>query len=332
MPHYVPDALPQYIAGFYQWQQTSVNLEKLCGRYGTGFINARVISVNPAGKSIELSSGEVLHYDILIINVGSRTPAISHLPNVYPVKPMSRLLSLRSKLDDGTTGRLLIAGAGAAGTEFALNLSHPARKNRPHITLLEQGERILSAFPVRAAETAERVLNDRGVKIAVNTAFDEQLAANFDAVILATGNEPVSLTIDHPFKTGRGGRILTGKSLLIPGQDAVFAAGDTADISGMNLPPVGVHAVKQGKLLRENIAAWLDGTELKSYKPWPLTPLIISNGPDHAILTVGNFSLSGKSQALLKYMLDMHWMEKYTLPPSRRRSKFQLLRDARGRA
>jgi NADH dehydrogenase FAD-containing subunit len=324
-------ALPQYIAGFYQWQQTSVNLEKLCNRYGTGFINARVISVNSAEKSIKLSTGETLTYDILVINVGSRTPALSHLPNVYPVKPMSKLLSLRNKLEDGTTRQLLIAGGGAAGTEFALNLSHPARKSIPHITLLEQGERIMSGFPDRAAETAQRILNVRGVKIAVNTAFDDQLAANYDAVILATGNEPVSLTIEHPFKTGRGGRIQTGKSLLIPGQDAVFTAGDTADIGGMNLPPVGVHAVKQGKLLRENIAASIDGTELKSYKPLPVTPLIISNGPDHAILTVGNFSFSGKSEAILKYMLDMHWMEKYTLPPPRRRSKFQLLRDARGR-
>ncbi|MFU8862154.1 MAG: hypothetical protein ACNA8K_17240, partial [Cyclonatronaceae bacterium] len=126
-------------------------------------------------------------------------------------------------------------------------------------------------------------------------------------------------------------RILTGKSLLIQGQDSVFVAGDTADISGMNLPPVGVHAVKQGKLLRENIAAGMEGTEMKSYKPWLVTPLIISNGPDHAILTVGNFSISGKSQAVLKYMLDMQWMEKYTLPSSRRRSVFQLLRDARRR-
>lgn len=321
-------ALPQYIAGFYQWQQTSVNLEKLCTRYGTGFINARVISVSPDDKSIELSTGEMLTYDILVINVGSRTPAISHLPNVYPVKPMSKLLSLRDKLEEGTTRKLLIAGGGAAGTEFALNLSHPGRKNRPHITLLEQSERIMSAFPDRAAETAQQILTERGVEIAVNTAFDEESAASFDAVILATGNEPVSLTIDHPFKTGRGGRILTGESLLVQDQDAVFAAGDTADISGMNLPPVGVHAVKQGKLLRENIASSLDGTAMKSYNPWPVTPLIISNGPDHAILTVGNYSFSGKSQAVLKYMLDMHWMEKYTLPSSRRRSRFQLFRDA----
>jgi hypothetical protein len=74
--------------------------------------------------------------------------------------------------------------------------------------------------------------------------------------------------------------------------------------------------------------AFTGNTELKTFKPLPVTPLIISNGPDHAISTAGSFTISGKSQARLKYLLDMRWMEKYTLPASRRRSVFRLLRDA----
>ncbi|TVQ09841.1 MAG: hypothetical protein EA364_13240 [Balneolaceae bacterium] len=325
-------ALPQYLAGFYEWHQTSVNLEKLCKRYGTGFIQAYVSSVNPAHKSISLSTGETLTYDILVINVGSRTPATSQLPNVYPVKPMSRLLSLREKLESGAIKHLLITGAGAAGTEIALNLSHPKRKNGVVITILEQADHILSAFPDKAAETARRILTERGVDIQTGVTFDEDSATGYDAVIMATGSEPSSLTIDHPFKTGSGGRILTEKTLLVPEQDSVFAAGDTADISGFNLPPVGVHAVKQGKILRENIEALISGKDLKTFKPLPVTPLIISNGPDHAIFTAGRFTVIGKSQAILKYMLDMRWMEKYTLPASRRRSVIRLIRDARRRS
>jgi NADH dehydrogenase FAD-containing subunit len=97
-------SLPQYLAGFYEWYQTSVNLEKLCKRYGTDFVKAYVTSVNPSDKSISLSTGETLPYDLLVINVGSRTPATSQLPNVYPVKPMLRLLSLREKLNRGSSG------------------------------------------------------------------------------------------------------------------------------------------------------------------------------------------------------------------------------------
>jgi NADH dehydrogenase FAD-containing subunit len=200
------------------------------------------------------------------------------------------------------------------------------------ITLLEQADRILSAFPVKAAETALRILTERGVDILTGVTFNDDSADRYDAVILATGSEPSSLTIDHPFKTGSGGRILTEKTLLVPNQDSIFAAGDTADVSGFNLPPVGVHAVNQGKILRENIEALIGGKNLKPFKPLPVTPLIISNGPDHAIFTAGGFSISGKSQAILKYMLDMRWMEKYTLPASRRRSVIRLIRDARRRS
>lgn len=321
-------ALPQYLGGFYEWHQTSVNLEKLCKRYGTTFVKAYVTSVHPEEKNITLSTGETIPFDILVINVGSKTPAASQLPNVYPVKPMSRLLSLREKLDEGTIRNLLITGAGAAGTEFALNLSHPLRKSRPQITLLEQTDRILSAFPLKAAETAQRILTERGVDILTDVTYTENMAPEYDAVILATGTEPSSLSIDHPFETGSGGRILTDQTLLVHNQDSIFAAGDTADIIGFNLPPVGVHAVKQGKILRGNMEAFTGNTKLKTFKPLPVTPLIISNGPDHAISTAGSFTISGRSQARLKYLLDMRWMEKYTLPASRRRSVFRLLRDA----
>lgn len=325
-------ALPQYMGGFYEWHETAINLKKLCERYGVEFIRARVDSVDSQKQLITTETGQELGYDYLVINVGAATKADAKSENIYPVKPMSRLLRLKEKFESGLCHNLLILGGGAAGTEIALNLSHPGCGYQPQITLVEKNSRLLEGFPLRSTEIVTETLKKRGVDVQTGAYSGQPDADNFDAVILATGNEPESVNISHPFSNGSSNRILTDRTLLVHGSNNVFAAGDTANVDDAGHPQIGVHAVKQGILLRQNIEALHDGKPLKKYRSYPINPLIISNGPDRAIFTAGRFSLSGKYFAVLKYVLDMHWMEKYTLPPSDRRSRVKLIRDGLQRA
>jgi NADH dehydrogenase FAD-containing subunit len=324
-------ALPQYLGGYYAWSQTSIDLKKLCSQYGTRFVHDKVTRIDRLRKTVTLASGEVISYSILVINVGAATTPAPDSGSIYPVKPMSRLPELRDKLQHGAIRKLLIAGGGAAGTEIAMNLSHSAHQVKPEITLMEMENRILPAFPPKAARLAERRLQQRGVNILTGAAFSHDLAEGFDAVILATGNRPGSIAIEHTFKTSPSGRLLTDHYLLVSGEDSVFAAGDTADVGGEGLPPVGVHAVRQGVTLRHNIDSLITGRDMKPYKPVSITPLIMSDGPRNAIMVAGSYCLAGKTQSVLKYMLDMHWMEKYTLPGPARRTWLRLMTDGRKR-
>jgi len=324
--------LPQFMGGFYSFDEISINLKSLCKRYSTEFIHDTVTSLESDNNLIKTKSGRDYNYDVLLINVGAKTDVKTRAENVYPVKPMPELVPLLNRLKEGTIKQLLIAGGGAAGTEIALNISHPDSAIQTELTLYEHQSSILSSFPEKAARIASDTLNKRGVTIKTDRSYSKEDTNNFTAVIDATGNSPSSLSLHHDLATGQQNRILTRSSLLVNGTDNIFAAGDTADVDGNNYAAVGVHAVKQGPLLRKNIIQLLEGRELKSYKPYPVNPLILSNGNSDAIFTANGFCSRGEWASVLKFVLDMNWLEKYTQPRHNRRSLPKLLNAGYKRA
>lgn len=320
-------ALPQFMAGFYDWHQTAINLEKLCERYGVRFVEARVESISKSESSLSASDGEHYSYDYLLVNVGAKTAKFKNLKNAVPVKPMDELLSFRTKLKRGEVKKLLIAGGGAAGTELALNLSHPQSFADTDLTILENSDRLLSSFPEKVSARITKMLNQRSVRVKTHTSFQPEMALGYDAALIAVGNRPGSISITHDFETGADKRILTDETLRVKGEQTIFAAGDTADVNGHNYQPIGVHAVKQGIVLRHNMEALLGGEALMSYKPYAINPLILSDGADKAFFVVNNYAFEGRWAAILKYTLDMNWLEKYSKNPGKRRTYPELLRD-----
>ncbi|CAN5149354.1 FAD-dependent oxidoreductase [soil metagenome] len=320
-------ALPQYMGGFYEWDQTAINLEELCSRYAVPFTAGKVVSVDENRKTVTTSSGSLISYDYLLLNIGASTKPILEGENISPVKPMSKLLDLREEVKSGLVQNLLIIGGGAAGSELALNLSHPKSGYHLRITLVEKTGRILSSFSEKLSKQVTHILKSRGVSVITGNESTQDIIKDFDHTILAAGNQPGSVTLDHNFKTGESGRILTDDTLQVVDNAAVFAAGDTADIGGDNYQQIGVHAVKQGVLLRENLKSAILGKQLSAYKPYLFNPLILSNGPDLAFFVMGKLILSGRFYSVIKHVLDMRWMEKYKNVPGERKSDFKLFRD-----
>lgn len=320
-------ALPQFMGGFYEWSQTAIDLKELAKAYGVSFIEARIVTIDKDKKRVESREGESFNFDILVINFGAETTKFTSQDVTVPVKPMDRLLTLREDLQNKRIDSLLIAGGGAAGAELALNISHPASCSSPEITVLDSGERLLSSFPRNLSEKVSETLKGRSVEIKLNTPYEPGMAGDFDSVLMAVGNRPVSESITHSLTEGAGGRILTDRSLRVQGCDTIFAAGDTADVAGQNYQAIGVHAVKQGVVLRQNIYSLLTGSALQEYKPYPVNPLIISNGPDHAYFVMGSLLFDGRWAAVLKYILDMNWLEKYTRSGGDRRPYKKLFQD-----
>ncbi|NBC26363.1 MAG: FAD-dependent oxidoreductase [Bacteroidetes bacterium] len=317
-------ALPQYMAGFYEWDQTAVNLEELCRRYGVTFLTERLTSVDKDQQLVFTSDGTRIQYDYLLLNLGASSKPILEGEDVSPVKPMSKLLELRKQIVNGSVRSLLITGGGAAGSELALNLSHPGARRRMEITILEKNDRLLADFPDTLSDKVTSKLKSRGVTIHTGANAESNPPESVDQVILAAGNQPGSISVNHTFETGAGGRILTDDTLQVANAPEVFAAGDMADVGGKNYQPIGVHAVKQGVVLRKNIKATIQGKPLSEFRPYPVNPLILSDGPDQAYYVIGKYVISGRLFAILKYVLDMRWLEKYSRQPERRRTDAEL--------
>ena len=320
-------ALPQFMAGFYEWNQTAIDLENLCERYGVPFTAGRVVSVNENKNTVTTSEGSTISYDYLLLNVGASTRPVIEGDNISPVKPMSKLLNLREKLVSGSVRNLLIIGGGAAGSELAMNVSHPEFKHSSNTTIVDKNDRLLSSFPAKLSDEVTSILKERGVAVLTGKDASSGFISTFDEVILAAGNQPGSVSINHNFKTGAEHRILTEETLRVRGNPTVFAAGDMADVNGKNYQQIGVHAVKQGVVLRKNIKAAILGRPLTNYKPYFTNPLILSNGPDSAFFIMNRWVLKGRMYAVLKYVLDMRWLDKYTRKPANRRSDLNLFKE-----
>ncbi|MCC5913398.1 MAG: FAD-dependent oxidoreductase [Balneolaceae bacterium] len=319
--------VPQFTGGFLDREQTSVDLKLLCERYGVTFIQGKATALNREDKTVETETGEIIPYHRLLVNLGAATKPAFSGETIYPVKPLTSLLNFREQLKNGDAESLLIAGGGAAGSELALNLSHPDSPYQPHITVVERSDRILSSFPKRLSSMVAERLKNRGVTLKIDTTVTKELIQQFDHTILSAGNRPQSLLLSHDLPTSSTGRIITDETLRVKNNPDIFAAGDMTDVDGKNYPQIGVHAVKQGLVIRENMLALLKGEPLSRYKPYPINPLILSDGPDSAFFIAGNLVLNGRAFAVLKYLLDMRWLERYTKKPNDRRSDLTLIRD-----
>ena len=98
------------------------------------------------------------------------------------------------------------------------------------------------------------------------------------------------------------------------GHPWLFAAGDCAVVHGHEgLARVGVHAVKQGPLLLDNLLAYARGASLASFSPYPVAPLLVSTGARDAYWAAGPVWLRGRSVLALKNALDRRWMNRYAL-------------------
>jgi NADH dehydrogenase FAD-containing subunit len=213
-----------------------------------------------------------------------------------------------------------------------MNISHPESGYECEITLVEINERILSSCTEKLSRQIAAILKKRGVIVTTGTELSESDLIHFDKVINAAGNRPRTLTIKHELLTGASGRILTDNSLQVKGKPGIFAAGDTADVGGNDYQQIGVHAVKQGVLLRHNLKAAILGKPLKKYRPYPFNPLILSNGPEEAFMIMGKMSFRGRYFSVLKHMLDMRWIEKYTKEPAFRKSSWALIKEGFARS
>ncbi len=140
--------------------------------------------------------------------------------------------------------------------------------------LLEAGPRILPSFPEDLAAKAEAALRARQVEVRTNAPVSaierEAVTAGTDRIMAQTiiwaagvSASPIARSLGVPLN--RGGQVLVGPDLAVPGYPEIFVIGDLAalkDDQGKPIPGLAPAAIQMGRHAARNIRLAMRGPAL----------------------------------------------------------------------
>src|SRR5918996_556836 len=260
---------------------------------------ATVSGVDLDTREVLTEEGRRFGYDYLILAAGATTATFG-IPGVeehsYPLKSMPDALVLRAHLlrqfelaenDPGEIDKgaltVVVVGGGPTGVEMAGALHELFKHVLVHdfpdldihqarVVLLEAMDHLLAPFHPSSRGHALEILSKRGVEVRLGQALER---ATPNEVILKDGTVIPTRTLiwgagvrAHPLadvlglEQTRGGRIVVGEDLSVPGRPEVFVVGDLAgapDGKGGLQPQVAQPAIQEARHAAQNIERTLKG-------------------------------------------------------------------------
>jgi NADH dehydrogenase len=210
----------------------------------------------------------------------------------------------------------VVAGGGFAGVETVAALNDFVQEALPfypnlcedmlRVMLVHSGSAILPELGESLGSYAEKVLAQRGVEICLKTrvkSLTESKVFLADGVsipsrtlVWTAGTVPSPIISSLPCAKERG-RILVNQFLQVSDWPDVWAVGDCAFVPdirnpGKSHPPTAQHAIREGKVVAQNIAATLLGRRLKPFS-FRTIGLLASIGRRAGVARIFGFNFSG---------------------------------------
>ena len=182
----------------------------------------------------------------------------------------------------------VVVGGGFAGAEVIaelFDLAHGVLHYYPDIDgkelrflLIHSREQILPELSQRLGEYSLNKLRERGIEFMLGTRASEATAhalildggsrIETNTIIWTAGNRANPLIGTIPCELNARGAVSVDRFMQVKGLENVWAIGDCADLKdpqGRSYPQTAQHALRQGKLLAENIVAAVTGDRLKEF-------------------------------------------------------------------
>lgn len=326
--------LPGAVAKLYTKEDTQIDMEPLAKWCKADYVQKRVKRVIANANKLEMEDGSFVEYDILALNVGSKTRDAQEVPGVWEhsltTRPINDLLpKINVKEDEmkaaGVIPTIVICGAGAAGTELAFGFK--ARWSKMFnadvkVTLVSATKTILhGAHPVVIEMTTQK-LAEHGIDVVydkkvtsidangVNLNDGTSLLCN--APIWATGAQAQPVTAESDLDMMKG-YFKVNDFLQSTSHPNVFAGGDCITMESYaaeNFPPkAGVYAVREGPFIAQNIIHYLKQEEMKPYVPQREFLSLMMTGDEKCIGTKFGMAWSGKWVWKMKDYIDGGFMK-----------------------
>ncbi|PWT93864.1 MAG: NAD(P)/FAD-dependent oxidoreductase [Acidobacteria bacterium] len=246
-----------------------------------------------------------LEYDHLVIGLGSITnflniPGLEQ--RALTMKSLGDAIFLRNRMisnleeadfECSASRRsplltMVVAGGGFAGVETIASINdflREAIRFYPHlnekmlrIMLVHPGKVILPELGEKLGAYTQKKLTERGVDIRVNTrvagltergvVLNDGTMVETDTLIWTAGTSPNPLLNSLPCDKEKG-RLKVNEFLEVANYPGVWALGDCAVIpdpkTGKAYPPTAQHALREGRILAQNISAAIHGGAKKKF-------------------------------------------------------------------
>lgn len=326
--HYYSGMGPGMLGGFYHPSQARFHVGAMAQERGGKFIQDTASKIDALNRTIHLTSGQSISYDVASCNTGSDvklSALATSTETVIPVKPVLNLYKAQTTLLQEIESRkleLIVIGGGPAGVEISANLWRLLRGKPNHATItLVAGGELLRDTPERVRTLARKSLLAKNIRVLTGVRVEkiesgrvtlsDQNCLDYDFAFLATGITPSALFRDSALPTGADGGLLVNNFLHCTEYPELFGGGDCISLKGCPLAKVGVYAVRQNPVLFHNLMAKLEDTPLRSFDPGPSYMLILNMGDTRGILWKRSLSLNGRLSFLLKDYIDRRFMKKY---------------------
>ena len=224
--------------------------------------------------------------------------------------------STRYATDRGSLVTFVVAGGGFAGVETIAALNDFVRQALPffpnlreqmlRFVLVHSGSVILPELGDELGRHCQNVLSRRGVDILLNARVKEMSenrvcltdgsAIRSRTLVWTAGTAPSPIISSLPCVKNRG-RVVVNQFLRVPNWPNVWAVGDCAAVPDINRPAnfhpaTAQHAIRQGRIVAENIAAALSGQRLKPFS-FRTIGLLASIGRRRGVARIFGFNFSG---------------------------------------
>lgn len=230
----------------------------------TQWLNTLVTRIDTENRQVILATKEVLHYDRLIMAMGSSSsvPPLAGfgMPGTFVLREAEEAMEIRSYTQTHATRHAVIAGGGLLGLEAG----YAIHKLGVHVSVLERGEWLLkrqldergSYFLRQYLEALgmEIVLRSeaaevRGETCATEVALKDGRIMPCDLLLAAVGIKPnVDLAAAAGLKVNRG--IVVDGAMRTSAPD-VYAAGDVCEYQGQ-VQGLWTVAIEQAKIATLN--------------------------------------------------------------------------------
>jgi selenide, water dikinase len=323
--------VPAHIAGEYSRDEVTIDLARLCQAARVEFVAERVSSIDPAGRRVLFADRLSLGYDVLSLGLGSLPTRPADAPaddRSLNLRPLSELLRAIDRLDEqlGRSPRpchLAVVGGGASGCELALAIQKRLGCHSGfRVSLLQGNDRLLPEFSEGVARLFRRVFQARGIQARIKASVigvrDSELVLEggervpFDVVLWATRAAPPPVVRESGLACDANGFLRVRETLQSVNDPAIFGTGDCIAFDAYpHLPRNGVHAVREGGVLADNVTSLFREQALRPYRPQRWCLCLLNTADGRAVLTFGPITASGKWARWIKNRIDRAWIDSF---------------------